>query len=37
MTIKTDCFAYKMRDCAILKELMCKEGVCPFYKTQKTV
>lgn len=38
---KEDCFAYKYTkqikkaQCTALKELYCKKGKCPFYKTQK--
>ena len=36
--VKEDCFAFKtfrngIKTCAVLKELLCKQKECPFYKT----
>lgn len=30
-----DCFALAEVQCGVLKKMMCKEGVCPFYKSKK--
>ena len=32
---KRDCFGYKMGECTVLTELVCKESECAFYKTKK--
>jgi hypothetical protein len=33
---KTDCFAYKVRECTVLTKKLCKNGGdCPFYKTKE--
>lgn len=31
---ETTCFAYRDKGCAILKEMICKEKACPFFKTE---
>lgn len=34
--MKKDCFAYKMKKCTALTEIVCKDGSeCPFYKTRE--
>lgn len=38
--VKEDCFAFKtfrngIKTCAVLKELLCKEKECSFYKTSE--
>lgn len=31
--MNNDCFAYKKKRCKILKEILCSNDNCPFYKT----
>ena len=32
---KTTCFAYKDKGCAVLTEMICKQRMCPFFKTEE--
>ncbi len=35
MTLKKDCFAYRIGGCSILTETVCRRDTCSFYKTKE--
>ncbi len=35
MSVKKDCFAYRIGRCNILTEMVCKRDTCSFYKTHE--
>lgn len=35
MSVKKDCFAYRIGGCSIMTETICKRDACSFYKTRE--
>ena len=35
MTVKKDCFAYRISGCSIMTETICRRHNCSFYKTKE--
>ncbi len=35
MSIKKDCFAYRIGGCSVLTEMVCRRENCSFYKTKE--
>lgn len=35
--MNTNCFAYNKKGCIALKENICENGPCPFYKCQEQI
>lgn len=35
MSIKKDCFAYRIGGCSIMTETICRHDTCSFYKTKE--
>ena len=35
MTMRKDCFAYRIGHCSIMTEMICRHSSCSFYKTKE--